>query len=103
MLFPFCSHAGGWGLSSALLATLTLVQFIYLYVVKERQRKVPNPWVLFVFGVFGSIGIGAGVGGFAAYLGLGIIDTINHRGTTSSNNYYCGMITCTCAERVVRF
>ena len=67
-------------MTSALLATLTLVQFIYLFVVKERQRKVPNPWVLFVFGVIGSLGIGAGVGGFAAYLGLGILDTINDRG-----------------------
>lgn len=77
---PSCSHAGGWGLTSALLATLTLVQFIYLFVVKERRRNVPNPWVLFVFGVIGSLGIGAGVGGFAAYLGLGVLDTINHRG-----------------------
>ena len=67
-------------MSSALLATLTLVQFIYLYVVKERRRNAPNPWVLFVFGVVGSIGIGGGVGGFAAYLGLGILDSINHRG-----------------------
>lgn len=80
VIVSHCSHAGGWGLSSALLATLTLVQFIYLFVVKERQRRVPNPWALFLFGVFGSIGIGAGVGGFAAYLGLGILDTINHRG-----------------------
>ena len=49
--------------------------------MKEKRRHVPNPWVLFVFGVAGSIGIGAGVGGFAAYLGLGILDSVNHRGT----------------------
>ena len=48
---------------------------------------MPNPWALFVFGVFGSIGIGAGVGGFAAYLGLGILDTINHRGN-------CACVSC---------
>ena len=79
--FPACRHAGGWGLGSALFATLTLLQFIYLYVVKEKKRNAPNPWVLFIFGLAGTVGTGAGVGGFAAYLGLGILDTINHRGT----------------------
>ena len=79
-LFHCCSHAGGWGVGSAFFATLTLLQFIYLYIVKDKKRSAPNPWALFVFGLAGSVGIGAGVGGFAAYLGLGILDSINHRG-----------------------
>lgn len=57
------------------------MEFVYLYVVKDVKRNVPHPWILFVFGVVGSIGLGAGVGGFIAYLGLGILDTINNRGT----------------------
>lgn len=77
------SNAGGWGFTSAVLAFFTLLQFIYLYVVKERRRKAPNPWVLFVFGLIGAVGLGAGVGGIAAYLGLGIIDSLNHRGTST--------------------
>ena len=74
-----------WGFTSAVLATLTLIQFIYLYVVKEIRRNVPNPWMLFVFGAIGSLGIGGGVGGFSAYLGLGVLDTLNHRGNCCSH------------------
>ena len=75
-----CSNVCGWGLASALFSLLVLIEFIYLYIVKEKKRKAPNPWVLFVFGVLGSVGIGAGVGGFATFLGLGILDSINDRG-----------------------
>ena len=53
-------------------------------MVKEKKRSAPNPWILFVFGLAACVGIGAGVGGFAAYLGLGILDTINHRGEINS-------------------
>lgn len=60
---------------------LTLLEFVYLYTVKDVKRNVPNLWMLFVFALVGAIGVGAGVGGFATYLGLGIVDTINHTGT----------------------
>ena len=38
-----------------------------------------------MFGAIGSIGIGSGVGGFSAYLGLGVLDTLNHRGNCCSH------------------
>lgn len=73
-------HAGFWGLSSAFLAALCMAQFIYLYVIKERYRRAPNAIILAVFGLVAAVGIGVGVGGFTAYLGLGIIQSLNGQG-----------------------
>ena len=63
-----------------MFAAISLVLFIYLYVVYERQRKHPTEVVLAIFGCLGAVGMGVGVGGFIAYLGLGIIDAVTHDG-----------------------
>ena len=55
-------------------------QFIYLYVIKERYRRAPNAIILAVFGLVAGVAIGVGVGGFIAYLGLGIIQSLNGQG-----------------------
>lgn len=80
MMSHITRFAGFWGLTSALFAAVTLAVYIYLYVVKERQRRAPKGLVLTAFGIVGAVGIGLGVGGFVAFLGLGIIDSMNHQG-----------------------
>ena len=68
------------GLASALFATVCLVQFLYLLVRVEIQHLRPHIHAVCVFGVLGSIGISLGIGAFVTFLGLGIIDSINHKG-----------------------
>lgn len=63
-----------------MFAAVTLAVYIYLYVVKETLRRAPKGYVLTMFGIIGTIGIGVGVGAFVAFLGLGIIDTLNDNG-----------------------
>ena len=76
------SAASILGLTSALLSLLCLLQFIYLYMMSEHTPpqachtfQIP---ILLVFGGVGALGIGAGVGTFITFLGLGIIDSLNH-------------------------
>ena len=68
------------GLVSSLFAAICLAQVIYLYVRGEVQQQPPHLLVLCVFGVKGAIGMSLGIGAFVAFLGLGIIDSINHVG-----------------------
>ncbi len=63
-----------------MFAVLSLGQFIYLYVIKEKLRRAPSAVVLTVFGLMGAVGMGVGVGGCVTYLGLGITDSLNHVG-----------------------
>ena len=53
---------------------------IYLHVRQEVQQSQPHIPVLCVFGLKGAIGISLGVGAFVVFMGLGIIDSINHKG-----------------------
>ena len=68
------------GLISAVFAAGCLGLFIYLHVRQEVQQSQPHIPVLCVFGVKGAIGISLGVGAFVVFMGLGIIDSINHKG-----------------------
>jgi len=72
--------AAYWGLVSSVFATLALCLFIYLYVAKVVRRQPPSGTALIVVGIVSSLGIGAGVGGFSVYLGLGIIHTLEGDG-----------------------
>lgn len=72
------------GLASSLFAAICLIQVIYLYVRGEVQQLPPHPPVLCLFGVKGAIGMSLGLGAFVAFLGLGIIDSINHVGEFTS-------------------
>lgn len=78
--------AAYWGLVSSVFATLALFLFIYLYVVKEVRRKTPSGAVLIFVGIVSSLGIGAGLGGFSVYLGLGIIHTLEGDGEWASSH-----------------
>ena len=77
---PPSRPAAYWGLASSVFATLALCLFIYLYVAKEVRRQPPSGTALIVVGIVSSLGIGAGVGGFSVYLGLGIIHTLEGDG-----------------------
>ena len=76
-------NAAVWGLCSSLFAAVTLAQFIYLYVRREVRKDAPSQWVLGVFGCLASLAMGAGLGGIAAYLGLGILDSMSGNGGCS--------------------
>jgi hypothetical protein len=71
------------GLVSAVFATGCLVQFIYLHVRLEVSSQQPHLLLLCVFGAKGAIGMSVGIGTFVAFLGLGIIDSVNHVGEFS--------------------
>ena len=45
--------------------------------MKERR---PKEWVLEVFGSIASVGVGAGIGGVATYLALGIQNSLSGNG-----------------------
>ena len=45
--------------------------------MKERR---PKEWVLKVFGSIASVGVGAGIGGTATYLALGIQNSLSGNG-----------------------
>ena len=82
ILLPMTSSpAAVLGMTSALLSLVCLLEFIYLYVMNEhtppqvfRTFQVP---ILVVFGAVGAVGVGAGIGSFITFLGLGIIEAIN--------------------------
>ena len=78
-----CSPAAYWGLASALCASLTLLIFIYLYVARPAAVP-PSACVLLTTGLLSAVGVGAGVGGFAAYLGIGITNTLHGDGESLS-------------------
>ena len=40
----------------------------------------PNGYVLCLIGSLASLAVGASIGGFATYLALGIMDSMNHNG-----------------------
>ena len=71
--------AAYWGLASAVSATLALLLFLYLYAFRP-DTKPPSTAVLFASGLLSAAGVAAGIGGFAAYLGLGIINTLHGDG-----------------------
>ena len=50
---------------------------------REVRKDAPTEWVLGVFGGAASVAVGAGLGGIAAYLGLGILDSISGNGGCS--------------------
>lgn len=81
-----CSPAAYWGLVSALFASLTLLLFIYLYII-VRPPKPPLRAVLLFSGVLSAVGVAAGVAGFATYLGLGIISTVDGDGEPAAGTY----------------
>lgn len=68
------------GLASGVFAAVVLVQFIYLFVRAEVQQRPHHFAVLCLFGVKGVLGMSLGIGAFVAFLGLGIIDSIHHKG-----------------------
>ncbi len=74
------SHAACWALASAMLSIVCMAQYIYLYVIKEKKRRAPSAVVLTIFGMIGALCLGLGGGGFVAYLGLAITDTLHHIG-----------------------
>lgn len=47
----------------------------------EVKHCRPHLPVLCIFGVTGAIGISLGVGAFVTFMGLGIVDSVNHKGT----------------------
>ena len=69
-----------WGLCSSLFAALTISEFLYLYIQKHVKERRPKEWVLEVFGSIASVGVGAGLGGMATYLGLGIQNSLSGNG-----------------------
>lgn len=81
--------AAYWGLLSGVFATLSLLLFIYLYVAKEVRKQPPSGTILILLGTVSALGIGAGVGGFCVYLGLGIIHTLEGDGE-GSVHVFCG-------------
>lgn len=86
------------GLVSAVFAAGCLVLFIYLHVRLEVQQCQPHISVLCVFGVKGAIGISLGVGTFVVFMGLGIIDSINHKGTLVQYWFVSVMTYSVCAD-----
>lgn len=80
------------GLCSAVFAAVCLVQFIYLYVRAEVQQRDPHLPVLCLFGVKGAVGISLGLGTFVVFLGLGIIDSINHKDLSLPETHYIGSV-----------
>ena len=68
------------GLCSSLFAALTISEFLYLYIQKHVKGRRPKEWVLEVFGSIASVGVGAGIGGMATYLGLGIQNSLSGNG-----------------------
>ncbi len=40
----------------------------------------PRVAVLCIFGIVGAVGQGVGLGSLVIFLGLGVIDSVNHRG-----------------------
>ena len=64
---------------SALYASLTLLTFIYLYAGRPAAAP-PSARFLLATGLISAVGVGMGVGGFAAYLGMGITNTLNGDG-----------------------
>ena len=65
-----------------MLAVVCLVEFTYLYVTMEVKQSRPLIPVLGVFGIIGAVGMGAGLGTLVTFLGLGIIDNLDHKGKT---------------------
>ena len=55
------------------------------------MRRAPKGYVLTIFGIIGALGIGLGVGGFVTFLGLGIIDSLNHRGCLNCVSIRCSI------------
>lgn len=83
-----CSPAAYWGLVSALFALLTLLLFIYLYITVRPSTKPPLRAVLLLTGVISAVGVAAGVAGFAIYLGLGIVSTLDGDGKPTASTIY---------------
>lgn len=69
-----------WGFCSSLFAALTIAEFLYLYIQKHVKGRRPKEWVLEVFGSIASVGVGAGIGGTATYLALGIQNSLSGNG-----------------------
>lgn len=73
-------QAAIWALISSMYSASAIAIFIYLYVVREVKHQPPSRWVLLAFGMLSGVALAASFGAFVAYLGLGIIDSINHAG-----------------------
>ncbi len=78
--YPHFRVAACWGLASGVVAAVSLLQFIYLYITKELRHLPPNGYILAAFGTLGGLAMGVGFGGFVGYLGLGIIDSMSDDG-----------------------
>ena len=83
--------AAYWGLASAVSATLALLLFLYLYAFRP-DTKPPSTAVLFASGLLSAAGVAAGIGGFAAYLGLGIINTLHGDGIYNKKTKDAGFL-----------
>ena len=83
-----CRGAAFLGLISSVFALVSLVQYIYVYVWRDSRKHQPHIPVVCVFAVIGVLGISVGLGSTVTFLGLGIVDSINHQGTyvTSRRN-----------------
>ena len=81
-----------WGLASVVLSALTMILIIYLYNRKYVKGVSPHGLVLCLFGTVGGIATAVGIGGIGAYLGLGIINSMN-----GSGEWGC-MCVCVCVS-----
>lgn len=80
------------GLLSGVLAAVCLLQFLYLHLRVEVQHRLPHVPLLCLFGVLGALGVSLGVGTFVAFLGLGIVDSIDHKDLSLPETHYISTI-----------
>ena len=87
-MFLLFRGAAYLGLCSSVFASLALAGYIYVYVRTERQRQQPHLPAIVVFAVIGAVGISVGVGTVVIFLGLGIVDSVNHVGTYCISSFH---------------
>ena len=88
------THAAAWGGVSGGLAFLNLTLYVYVFVTREKRGRPLNSNLLMTFAFEGAVATGAGLGGFVAYLGLGIDDSVHHHGKVARARVLCSSNPC---------
>lgn len=86
------THAAAWGGVSGGLAFLNLTLYVYVFVTREKRGRPLNSNLLMTFAFEGAVATGAGLGGFVAYLGLGIDDSVHHHEPSLVKSWYVASV-----------